>query len=53
MKKTFILVAVAAMLFAGFAIAQPNPVWMRMDPGDPWEPAHSALWDGVTTTLSS
>ena len=38
MKKTFILVAVAAMLFAGFAMAQ-NPVWMRMDPGDPWTPA--------------
>jgi hypothetical protein len=38
MKKTFILVAVAAILFAGFANAQ-NPVWMRFDPADAWEPA--------------
>ncbi len=51
MRKTFILAAVAAILFSGFAMAQ-NPVWM-LDPTGAWVPAdpvcdasmeHSGNW---------
>ena len=54
MKKTFVLAAVAALLFSGFAMAVTvNPVWMK-NAADQWVPAdpvcdasmeHSGNWN--------